>query len=236
MADLLPVDYAIDGIRMTGRLAQPGNPVSAPGVLVAPEAPGITENALLRAAMLAELGYVALVADLYGDDNIPGDSAARHAAIMAKPGAMERRARAALDTLGAWPGVDSARLGAVGFCQGGITVMELARSGAPIACAIGFHPGLQRPAASRDGPVLAKVLMFVGDDDPVAPRADREAFAAEMQSAGADWQLHILGGVGHSFTNKDAASIGRPGFAYDERATLRSWRSMRDLLEEAIGD
>ncbi|MEQ1931223.1 MAG: dienelactone hydrolase family protein, partial [Parvularculaceae bacterium] len=107
-------------------------------------------------------------------------------------------------------------------------------AGAPIRCAVGFHPGLKRPAGSADGPIRAKVLMMIGDRDPVVPQEDRLAFAQSMTAAGADWQLHVFGGVGHSYTNKAIDAHGWPGFRYDAPADRRSWRAMLDLFEEAL--
>jgi dienelactone hydrolase len=148
---------------------------------------------------------------------------------------MVRRAAAGLDLLRAQPRVDGARLAAIGFCQGGITALELARAGAPIRAAIGFHPGLKRPAGSPDGPIAAEVLMMIGDSDPVVPVEDRLAFARSMDAAGADWQLHLYGGVGHGFTNAGIDAFAYPGFRYDARAERRAWASMMALLDEALG-
>jgi dienelactone hydrolase len=235
MDDLASLHYQIDGIRMTGRLATPRRYVPGPAILLAPEAPGITENALHRAQMLAKLGYTVLVADIYGDQDFPEDPAARHAIMMTTPHAFQRRAEAALEALRGELSVDPGRVGAVGFCQGGITILELARTGAELACAIGFHPGLARPAGSIDGAIRARILMMLGDDDPVVPETDRAAFTENMRLAGADWQLHLFGGVGHAFTNQQAATVGRPGFAYHEVATQRAWKMMADLLRDCIG-
>jgi dienelactone hydrolase len=100
---------------------------------------------------------------------------ARHTELMSTPGLIFKRAQAALDVLVNQPRIDGARLAAIGFCQGGITALELARGGAPIRCAVGFHPGLTRPAGSPDGKITTKILMMVGDQDPVVPQADRES-------------------------------------------------------------
>ena len=188
-----------------------------------------------RARALADLGFVAFALDMYGVAGLPLDEArVLHAELMSTPGLMYRRARAALEVLAGQPMVDPGRLAAIGFCQGGITSLELARGGAPIRCAVGFHPGLKRPAGSPDGAIGAKVLMMIGDADPVVPAEDRRQFAADMDAAGADWQLHLFGGVGHSYTNKAVDALGFPGFAYDERADRRSWAMMRTLFDEAL--
>src|SRR5439155_8627473 len=137
-------------------------------------------------------GFVALALDLYGAPFSSADAASRHEQMMQSPGLLLARARAALDALAAQPNVDRRRLAAIGFCQGGIVAAELARARAPIACAIGFHPGLSRPAGSVDRRIDAKVLMMVGERDPVAPAAHRAAFTAEMEAKGADWQVPVF--------------------------------------------
>jgi dienelactone hydrolase len=233
---LSEVRYTAGDTNLTGYLADGSRGTPAPGILVAHEAPGMNDEVKRRAERLAALGYVALALDMYGVGGLTLDQAReRHLELMTTPGLMLARARRALEALAAQPGVDRTRLAAIGFCQGGITSLELARSGAPIACAVGFHPGLKRPAGSPDGPIRAKVLMMIGDKDPVVPPEDRQAFAAEMDAKGADWQLHLFGGVGHSFTNPAVDALDMPGFAYDAAADRRSWAMMLALLEEAFG-
>jgi dienelactone hydrolase len=235
------VIYRCDGLAMTGRLVDGSRGQPAPGVLIAHEGMGRDERMTVWARKLAARGYVAFALDLYGE---PPDEPfsfeamiARHEHVMAVPGLMRERATAALETLTAQPSVDPARLAAVGFCQGGIVAMELARAKAPIRCAIGFHPGLQRPAGSLDGPIEAKVLMMVGSRDAVVPPADRDAFAAEMEAKGADWQLHQFGGVGHTYTNPRVDELVRlPGFGYDARAERRAWTLAFAMLDEVFAE
>ena len=229
------VDYAEGETRLTGWFAAPAGGEAAPGVLVAHEAPGMGAHVKAAAERLAQAGYAALALDLYGGEGFTlEDARRRHQEMMETPGLMARRAGAGLAALRAQPRVDSARLAALGFCQGGITALELARAGAPILAAIGFHPGLKRPAGSPDAPIAAKVLMMIGDADPVVPPEDRLAFARAMDAAEADWQLHLYGGVGHSFTNPHVDALGFPGFAYDARAARRAWGSAMALLVEVF--
>ena len=233
---LRSVRYADGDLPLTGYLADGSGDKRAPGVLIAHEAPGMSDHVRDRALALAGLGYVAFALDLYGTEGLPLEAArAKHLELMTTPGLMARRSLAALDVLSEQPNVDASRLAAIGFCQGGIVALELARHRAPICCAIGFHPGLKRPAESPDGPISAKILMMVGDDDPVVPAEDRVAFAANMKMLGADWQLHIFGGVGHSFTNKAIDALAITGFGYDSIADRRAWKLMLTLLEEQIG-
>jgi dienelactone hydrolase len=220
---------------LTGVLVDGSQGAPAPGVLVAHEAPGRDERMVTWACKLASAGFVALALDLYGAPFSMANAMTRHEEMMQTPGLMLSRASAALDALVAQPNVDRHRLAAVGFCQGGIVAAELARAGAPILCAIGFHPGLLRPVGSPDGPITAKMLMMVGDRDPVVPPAHRIAFASEMDQKGADWQLHVFGGVGHTYTNPGIDALGMAGFRYDAKAERRAWALAMSLLEEVFG-
>ncbi len=221
---------------MTGYLARNcASTASAPGILLAHEAPGMSPLMRERADALADLGYVAFALDLHGAVGFdPAESRQRHAELVSTPFLIRDRAMAALAVLTEQPEVDPQRIGAVGFCQGGITVMELARARAPIRCAIGIHPGLKRPEDTPQSSINARVLMIVGGDDPLAPAADRAAFAAEMDASGAAWEMHVFGGVQHAFTNKGIEDLGLVGFHYDDRATSKSWAMMLDMLGEVL--
>ncbi len=233
--DLIECNYDVDGVRLTGFLADGASGGSVPGVLLAHEAPGVTAHVKERTRMLAERGYVAFALDMYGQVDLPIDEAQKQSRrLMADAALMRRRARAALDLLASHAHCDATKLAAVGFCLGGIVALELARDRAPIRCAVGFHPGFMRPMGSATGPIAAKVLMMIGDDDPVVPAEDRASFIQEMKDAGADWQLHVFGGVGHSYTNREIDALRMPGFAYNERADRRAWALMLALLEEAF--
>lgn len=233
--DLVACTYDVDDVCLTGFLADGATRGSAPGVLLAHEAPGVTSHVKERARMLAERGYVAFALDMYGQVDLPIDEAREQSRrLMADAALMRRRARAALDLLAAHAHCDATKLAAVGFCLGGIVALELARDRAPIRCAVGFHPGFMRPAGSATGPITAKVLMMIGEDDPVVPAEDRASFIQEMKQAGADWQLHVFGGVGHSYTNREIDARGMPGFAYNEKADRRAWTLMLSLFAEVF--
>jgi dienelactone hydrolase len=233
---LHPIDYQVDGVPLKGYMADGSKGNSAPGILVAHESPGVTEHVKGRTRALAEQGYVAFALDLFGAHDLDLEEARRQSSLVVRtPGLMYARANAALEVLASQATVDSARLAAIGFCLGGVTVLELARHGAPIKCAIGFHPGLKRPAGSPDGPIAAKILMMIGDADPIVPQEDRVAFAHSMNAAGADWELHVFGGVGHSYTNPGIDAYGLLGVAYDVRAARRSWQMALELLSEQLG-
>jgi dienelactone hydrolase len=134
--------------------------------------------------------------------------------------------RASLDALLARPEVDAGRIGAIGFCMGGTFVLELARSGAPVAGVVTFHGLLEAKRAAQAGEMKAKVLVCNGADDPFVPQAAIDGFTAEMKAAEVEWQIVNYPGAKHSFTNPQAGNYNRPGLAYDQHADTHSWTAM----------
>jgi dienelactone hydrolase len=147
---------------------------------------------------------------------------------------LRARVAAALELLKEQANVKRERIAAVGYCFGGPAVLELARSGAPVACTIGFHAGLSTLAPDDAKSIRGKVLVCQGNEDAIITAEQREAFAREMTNARVDWQMHLYGGVGHSFTNREIDAWKIPGFSYDAAADLRSFRAMRDLFNETL--
>lgn len=228
--------YEADGLNMRGQLYYDPRVTGArPGVLMFPEAFGLGDHALSRAENLAELGFVALACDLHGERVIHdvGTLGSIFGELMAAPERIRARARGGLDALRSRAEADPGRIAAIGYCFGGTMALELARAGDRIAGAVGFHSGLSSAAPASAGSVSAKLLVCVGADDPSIDRAQRAAFEEEMTKAGADWQMHVYGGVVHSFTNPEADSRGAPHFArYDKAADARSWAALRGFLDE----
>ena len=233
-----PVLYAADGLNMRSELFVGEGKDRRPGVLVFPEAFGLSDHARSRAQRLAEMGYVALACDLHGEALLEQDlntAMGLITVLMENPLKTRARAKGAMDALVTRPEVDPKRIGAIGFCFGGTMALELARSGAEIAAAVGFHSGLKtaRPEDAKN--IKAKVLACIGADDPWVNFDQRQEFEQEMRAGGVDWQLHAYGGVVHSFTNKNAARAGHPEAArYSATADERSWVSMRELFSEVF--
>jgi len=232
------IEYHADGARLVGRLVvDETRSGRRPGVLVAPEGLGLSEHTFDIAQRLAEAGYVAFAMDYYGDGAALGmdEIMPRIGAFMAAPGTIRARAAEALKVLTAQPQTDPGRLAAIGYCFGGTTALELARSGADIKAAIGFHSGLgtTRPQDAKN--IKAKVLVCIGADDPIVAADARAAFETEMNAGGVDWRMNLYGGAGHSFTNPEVAQLNRPGFAYHAPTDQRSWRAMIDLFDEVFG-
>jgi dienelactone hydrolase len=232
---LEPIHYEVSGQPFTGFLADGSSGRPAPGILVAHEGGGLTGHPRERAERLAGLGYVAFALDLFGDPDLTLEAKmALVRSLRADVGELRRRADAALEVLSGHPNVDSARLAAIGFCFGGTAAIELARGGADLKAVVGFHAGLTPGSAEDNRAIRARLLLCLGMDDPVVTKAQRDAFAEEMNEAGVDWQIHLYGGVAHSFTNPEIDSWGFEGFRYDAVADARSWDSMRRLFAETI--
>jgi dienelactone hydrolase len=233
---LQAIDYSANGRFYRGFLADGSGGRPAPGVLVAHEGGGLTDHARGRAERLAELGYVAFALDLFGDQ-APSldDKMALVRSLRADTAELRARAAVALKVLTGQASVDQDRLAAIGFCFGGTAIIELARGGAPLRALVGFHAGLTSAPAEDNRAIKGKLLLCLGAEDPMVPAEQRASFLAEMTAAGVDWQMHLYGGVGHSFTNPEIDAWDYPGFRYDARADARSWRAMRALFEETLG-
>jgi len=129
------------------------------------------------------------------------------------------------------PNVDPQKLAAIGYCFGGTTVLELARSGADIAGVVSFHGGLDSPTPADGKNIKCKVLALAGADDPFQNPNDLAAFESEMRSAGVDWQIAFYGGAVHAFTQPDPGFVN-PGVKYNEKADKRSWQAMQNFFAE----
>jgi dienelactone hydrolase len=232
------ISYLADGRTMVGTLALPDGDGLRPGVLVCHEGPGLDDHARSRAVRLAdERGYVAFALDYHGEGKPLADRDAmmsRIGELRADPARARAVGTAGLDILRAEPRADHARLAAIGYCFGGSLAFELARGGADLKAAVGFHAGLgtARPEDARN--IVGKVLALIGADDPIVPPEQRLAFEEEMRAGGVDWQLHLYGGAAHSFTNPGAANVDLPGIDFHAPTDRRSWEAMLDLFDEVF--
>jgi len=230
------VEYRQGDTRLVGYLATPKDAKGPlPGVLVVHEWKGLDDYAKRRADQLAELGYVAFAADIYGDGKIAADAKeARALSSLYKNdrGLLRSRTVAGLATLKAQPGVAGDKIAAIGYCFGGTAVLELARSGADLAGVVSFHGSLDTPASQDAKNIRAKVLVLHGADDPNVPPEQVAAFEQEMRAAGVDWQLIAYGGAVHGFTNPAHGSDNSRGVAYNAAADARSWAAMRQFFAE----
>jgi dienelactone hydrolase len=200
-----------------------------PGVLVVHEWWGLNDYARNRAEQLAELGYVAFAADMYGGDKVtnhPKQAGEWMNATVSNLDGWRSRAQAGLDKLSALAMTDNSRLAAIGYCFGGATVMQLAYSGADLKAVVSFHGSLPLPNGSEAQNFKGRVLIEHGNDDAFVPPERVDAFKSAMSDAGADLVFHGHDGARHGFTNPDAGSFGIGNLKYDEAADTASWRSM----------
>ena len=231
--------YDADGLAMRSQLFFEPGAARRAGVLVFPEAFGIGEHAIGRARRLAGMGYVALACDLHGDGKVIDGLEPAIAALkplFADPSRTRARARGGLEALTARAEVDAGRVAAIGFCFGGTMALELARSGAELAAAVGFHSGLGSEAPKSDARnIRGRVLVCIGADDPMIPAEQRAGFEKEMRDGGVDWQMHLYGNTVHSFTNQEAAARNMPdAIRYSPEADARSWAAMEQMFGEVL--
>jgi len=206
---------------------------SAPLVLVAHTWAGRDDFVEKKAIELAEEGYVAMAVDMYGDAKV-GTSTEENQSLMTP--LIEDRDKlkaiinSAVEAGKKIDGVDSSKVAAIGYCFGGLVVLDLARSGTDISGVVSFHGLLMSSDISTDG-IQAKVLVLHGERDPMVPLSMVDDFQKEMTEAEADWQLHSYGNAYHAFTNKEANDPNL-GTQYNENADKRSWQSMMNFFAE----
>lgn len=206
-----------------------------PGVLIAPDWMGVGPFADGRAEQLAKLGYVAFCADIYAKGVRPTTpkEAGETAAIYKNDRPLTRaRVDAALAVLRANPLVDPKRIAAIGYCFGGMVVLELARSGADVAGVVTFHGSLDTPTPGDAKNIRCKVLALQGGDDPFVGPEVVAGFEKEMRDAHVNWELVQYGGAVHAYTNPAAGNDNAKGAAYNAQADRRSWQAMKDFFAE----
>ena len=229
------VEYKEGATVLEGYLAYDDSKGLKPGIVVVHDWMGLSEDTKKRTDMLAGLGYVALAADIYGKGVRAKDAAeAGKLATQYKSDVKLLRARvtAAYDYLKVQASVDKTKMAAMGYCFGGTTALELARSGAALKCVISFHGGLATPNPADAKNIKGRVLALHGADDPYVGPAEVAGFEKEMRDAKLDWQMVAYGNAVHAFTVKAAGNDNSKGAAYNEKADKRSWIAMNDFLKE----
>ena len=232
------LDYTDGETNFVGYLADPESSDPRPGIVIMHEAPGLAEHPKRRARMLADLGYVALAADLYGNGRVaqrPEESQQLMGALRDDVPRLIRHTQAALGALATLPQVNPQHLGAMGYCFGGFAALELARSGALLAGVVSFHGILSTKTPEDARNIKAKVLACTGADDPWVPPDQVAGFVQEMTSAGVDWQLITYGATKHGFTNSGNAESKVPAIAYNPTSDARSWEAMKAFWSELFG-
>lgn len=232
-----PVEWKVGKDTFSGVLVfDDANGTKRPGLVMVPNWMGVTPSAVDKARQIAGADYVVLVADVYGKGRRPRD--AKEAGAFSKPlrddrAALRTRIEQAVAVLKAQAGkapLDVGRIGALGFCFGGTTVLELARDGSDVAGVVSLHGGISTPLPAKAGAVRTSVLVLNGADDRGVTATDIVEFGKEMDAGGADWQFVNFSGAVHCFAEADANSP--PGCVYNERAAKRAYEMMRDFFRE----
>jgi dienelactone hydrolase len=230
------IEYKDGSVTLEGYIAyDESSKDTRPGILVVHEFWGINDYTKMRCDMLAKLGYFAFAADIYGKGNRPTtmEDAGKQAGIYKNDRQlMRKRINLALDELKKQKLVNTNKIAAIGYCFGGTTALELARSGADILGVVSFHGGLDTPNPADAKNIKAKILALTGGDDPYVSAEAVENFKKEMKDAGVDYEINVYGGAVHAFTNPNAGSDPSKGAAYNEKADKRSWEAMRIFFNE----
>ena len=230
------VSYQQGGEELRGYLAyDKADTRPRPAVLVVHEWWGLNDYIKGRVHQLAGLGYVVFAADIYGNGfttKDPQEAGKLAGKFRGDRQLLRNRAKAGLQVLQGQPLADQKRIAAIGYCFGGTAVLELARSGAPVAGTVTFHGGLDTPTPEDAKNIQGKVLALHGADDTFVPPAQVSAFQEEMRKGKVDWQMVLYGGAVHSFTNPDNGTDPSRGLAYNAKADRRSWEHMRLFFAE----
>ena len=207
-----------------------------PIVLIVPEWWGLTDYVKTRAKQLAELGYLAIGVDMYGDGKIAADPAAAQAyatPFYANPAMAEKRLEAALAVAKQYSFADTANTAAIGYCFGGSMVLNGAKLGLAVKGVVSFHGGLAGGVVPQKGKTTAQVLLCHGEDDKFVSKQDVETFKKQMDSVGAPFTFKSYPGATHAFTNPEATEIGKKfnlPIAYNAVADSASWQDMRTFF------
>jgi len=230
------VTYDDHGTKLTGHLywddAKTGK---RPGIVVYHEWWGLNDYAKKRARMLAELGYVAFAADMYGDDKVttsPDQARQWMQQVTVDVDLWRERANLGLAQLEASDLVDTQKLAAIGYCFGGGTVLQMAYGGADLRGVVSFHGSLPAAPEEAKSKIKPKILALHGQADAMIPPEVVQNFEAKATAAEANWELVSYGGVRHGFTNPDAGKAGIANLKYDAQADARSWARMKDFFAE----
>ncbi|MCB2077473.1 MAG: dienelactone hydrolase family protein [Novosphingobium sp.] len=226
-----------DGVQLEGFLARPSGDGPFPAVLVMHSALGLRHQVGAKARELASLGYLAVATDMYGvdaDTSTPEKAGEQFVPLTQDQALLRARCVKWFETVAALPDVDSSRIAAIGFCFGGLCVLELARSGVDAKAVVSYHGILKSQSPAGPGTVKAHVAAYCGLHDPYAPAEDIDALQAEMTAADASYEIMRFGDAAHSFTDPDAGAMGQPGIAYNAIADAVSWAGTLALFDTIL--
>lgn len=230
------VTYQDGDTTLQGYIAYPQQSENAPAILIAPAWAGRDEFACEKARAIAELGYIGFAIDMYGDARTGSNNEENSKLMtpfMEDRARLRRRITSAFTTLRQQKGVDPNRIGAIGFCFGGLCALDLARSGADLKGVVTFHGLLNEPTGVSKETIKAKLLILHGYDDPMGKPNQLIDFANTMTAAKVDWQIHAYSQTQHAFTNPQAHDDNL-GLIYNARTAKRAWLAMQNFFEEVL--
>ena len=232
-----PLNWDYEGTNFSGYVIyDDASDAIRPGLAMVPNWMGVNDSAIEKAKLIAGTKYVVLLVDMYGVGVRPTDfksASAAAGAVYADPGQMRGRIAKAVEVLRAQAGkapLDSERVGALGFCFGGSTVLELARSGATVAGVVSFHGGLKTSIRAGEGDIRTPILVLNGAADTNVSAEDIAALTTEMDAAGAEWELVNFPGAHHCFAEADANSP--PNCLYHAPSAKRAYELMHEFFDQ----
>lgn len=232
------IDYKQGSTALEGFLVYNENLRGGPGVILIHDWMGISDDTKNKAKEMAELGYVAFVADIYGKGTRPQDT--KEAGQISSQFKNDRpllrkRAQAAFDYMKKHPRVNSKKIAAHGYCFGGTTVLEMALSGLPLQGVVSFHGGLDFPTLEKDAAkIKSKILVLHGAIDPWVPAEQVATFTKALDATNKDYQFISYSGAVHAFTNPQAGNDIKTGAAYDPKAEKRANTALKAFYDEVL--
>lgn len=232
-----PIEYEHDGTLLEGFFAyDDASKGPRPGILISHAWGGRGEFECDKARILAGMGYAAFALDLFGKGVLgsgPEENSKLIEPFLKDRAMLQSRMTRSLEAMCEQSAVDGNKVVAIGFCFGGLCVLDLARIGTDIRGVVSFHGLFAQPGNTGGTKIRAKVLVLHGHEDPMVPVDDVIALEKELTEAGADWQIHVYGNTMHAFTNPQANDPGF-GAVYNADADRRSWQSLQNFLDEAL--
>lgn len=238
------IRYIVDDQEFIGHLFYPpSSRHKHPAILVAPAWRGLDQFAKTKAQQIADLGYVGFAIDVYGggkEVQTDEEAAAMMMPLFKDRALLQKRVKTAFETIRYHPAVEASKIGGIGFCFGGLTMIELLRSGADVRGIVSFHAVLGNQMGDQRAQTVpiaqgikGALLMLQGFNDPLVSNEDVLAIENEMTKAKVDWQLTMYGHAAHAFTNPDA-NDAKNGLLFDPSANRRSWQAMCNFFQEVF--
>ena len=226
-----------DDVCCRGFLAYPSDAKIAPAIMIVHDWSGLNQRAKDRALELAQQGYVTYAIDMYGLGKVGETNEEKQALMMSilpDRSKLRERLNLFLDKLRSLPQVDQNNIFAIGFCFGGLCVLDLARSGANLKGVVSFHGLLSAAPECSEKHVHADILVLHAFEDPMVKPADLVAFCDEMTGLGAKWEVDIYSQTKHAFTNPDAHDV-QHGLVYNEDVAKRAFTAMHAFFARLMG-